>query len=465
MTITSPSSQPSSGPYITVTGGNSATTGSATAGESCTVTKTAGYIAAGTSTVSSTATASANASSKTVYYTVANCQVTNNTTTYYSYVEDIPQGRYIVIGSGYNASTISYRAAPDVGTKTITAAGTTDVTGYSMAQVAAGTLTVQSSSAQVDTAGSAVTTNTDNTYVPLKVSGSGIVKVSTAGYLDAGANKVASASNQLYIKGMTITDGHELDTLDIKEDGHINTIKLLNAPGAGQSGIISYINTINIGETTSGTSVPHGHINEIYSSMATSHVDNNNRGFVGFATRSGHYYYGTIAVGGTSLSSLNTSVKSYLDTDVVSYGGVRSFKSYTNKNTVYSGVSNSYSTDQPYVWLTASAQNSVDSVAMWSGVDTTTVTNRGTLPTSVTTTGGCYGYIRTNYPLVFFIKNTTSSSKTISVSTYGSGAPGLASQVIAFELPTYATAMIECSRAGSSGSIYITAQVLSLDSV
>ena len=69
VSLTASASQPS-GYYIKVTGGNSATTGSATSGESSTVTKTAGYIAAGTNTISSTATATANASSKDQYYSV-----------------------------------------------------------------------------------------------------------------------------------------------------------------------------------------------------------------------------------------------------------------------------------------------------------------------------------------------------------------------------------------------------------
>lgn len=69
ITLTASTTQPS-GYYVKVTGGNSATTGSATSGESSTVTKTAGYIAAGTNTISSTATATANASSKDQYYSV-----------------------------------------------------------------------------------------------------------------------------------------------------------------------------------------------------------------------------------------------------------------------------------------------------------------------------------------------------------------------------------------------------------
>lgn len=69
------SSAPTNQVSIKVTGGNSATTGSATAGESCTVTKTAGYISGGTSTITSTATASAAESTKDVYYPITAVEV------------------------------------------------------------------------------------------------------------------------------------------------------------------------------------------------------------------------------------------------------------------------------------------------------------------------------------------------------------------------------------------------------
>ena len=151
--LTESVSQPSSGPYLTVTGSGSVSVG------------TAGWIAATTSQNSTSATkyytiaqATFNQSGGSIVATtggyiaanatagtVASGTITNNTTKpgTASSSGTINRNNYIKIGAGYYDEDKYYLAQPNSGTYTVTAAGTNiDIDGKAKLDVAAGELTV-----------------------------------------------------------------------------------------------------------------------------------------------------------------------------------------------------------------------------------------------------------------------------------------------------------------------------------
>jgi len=217
ISLTAASSQPSSGYYIKATGGNSATTGSSTAGESSTITWTKGYTDASTSstqkTVSSTATATANASSKDQYYTIPTATWGTATAPQGTTPTELAAGTTYKLAAGYYNSDRYYKTlGGPTGNIELTQSTSTNVAAYATATVRAGAATPSASYATLSSAGTSPTSVTSQ-YFKITPTAS----VGTAGWISSINNGTvqnytvrsqsgSSGSNTLYAGHATLSD-------------------------------------------------------------------------------------------------------------------------------------------------------------------------------------------------------------------------------------------------------------------
>lgn len=272
---TKTTTQPISGRYITVTGGNTATTGSATSGESSTVTKTAGYITAGTSTISSTATATAAANSTTAYYPIDSSAVTVSDSTLsvspsvtpnavasatgnisLTSQSSQPSGYYIKVTGG-NSATTGSATSGESSTVTWTA-------GYTDASTSSTQKTISSTATA-----SAVANSKDQYYsVPtatFTVDGNVVKTTSTGGgYIENSTNAGTISGGTVSANSPTITPS--ISSTYTSGSGYAITGTATTSVSVGTAGYISS----SIGTRNTGTASISGYVAQSTTGAATT---------------------------------------------------------------------------------------------------------------------------------------------------------------------------------------------------